>query len=112
LGGLSAINLAAGQYVDATVALYFVTRLFFQDRVNVWWYNLVPFALLTAIALLGTGVFAVICSALPLAGFTTRNCNSFDVLAVLKLHVLMLNFVGGLVWFSFSAVICWRRWRH
>jgi hypothetical protein len=96
----------------AVIAVYIVVRLFFRNRVTVWWYNLVPFAWLTGIALIGTGVFAVICEALPLAGFTTRNCISFDILTVLKLHILMMNLVGGLLWFSFSAVIWWRLWKR
>ena len=100
LGLATAVSPNAGLVVGWFIAMYVVIRLFFVDHPVVWWYDALFFGVAVGIALLGAGVFAVVCAALPLTGITTRSCRAFSVERAVLANLWTLCLMGGVFWFS------------
>jgi len=112
LGITTAIHIGLGGFLGIYFVGYFVLSLFFRSRENRWWYNLVPFAVLTGIALMGTGTFAVICAVLPMIEHTTQTCATVETTTVLWLYLSLLNSMAAMLWFGLSAALWWQNRRH
>jgi hypothetical protein len=98
----------AGFLAGGFIAMYLVVRLFFGRHPVAWWYDLLFFAIAIGIALLGAGVFALACAALPLTGFTTQSCRVLSFERATYLHMWMLCLIGGIFWFSLRFWLWWR----
>lgn len=107
-GFTTAISPYAGMITGGLVGIYIASRLWFVDHPAVWWYDLLFFAVLIGIAIVGASVFAAICSILPFTGITTRACRSLSFERALWLHVSMLCLIGGIFWLS---VRFWTWWK-
>ena len=107
-GLATALSPNAGMLAGGLIAIYLVGRLLFVEHPAVWWNNLLFFAVSSGIALLGAGVFALTCAALPLAGFTTRSCRVLSFERAILLHLWMLCLIGGIFWFSLRFWLWWR----
>lgn len=108
LGLATVISPHAGIVAGGFIAMYLVIRLFFVDHPVVWWYDLLFFAIASGVSLLGAGVFAGICTILPLTGFTTRSCQVLSFESAILLHLWMLCLIGGIFWFSLRFWIWWK----
>jgi hypothetical protein len=108
LGLATAVSPNAGLVVGWFIAMYVVIRLFFVDHPVVWWYDALFFGVAVGIALLGAGVFAGVCAALPLTGITTRSCRTFSVERAILANLWTLCLMGGVFWFSLRLWLWWK----
>jgi hypothetical protein len=107
-GLATVISPHAGIVAGGFIAMYLVIRLFFVDHPVVWWYDALFFAVTIGVALLGAGVFAAVCAALPLTGITTRSCRIFSFERAILLNMWMLCLMGGIFWFSLRFWLWWK----
>jgi hypothetical protein len=107
-GFATALSPNAGIVAGGFIAMYLVIRLFFVDHPVTWQYDLLFFAIATGVALLGTGVFALVCTTLPLTGFTTRSCRALSFERATLLHLWMSCLMGGILWFSLRFWLWWK----
>ncbi len=104
----TAVSPNAGLVVGGFSAMYLVLSLFLVDHPVIWWYDLLYLAIAIGVALLGAGVFAATCAALPLTGITTHSCRVFSFGRVILLHLWTLCLVGGIFWFALRVWLWWK----
>jgi|GEM_PF-2200064 len=111
-GIATAISPYAGMFAGVCIGTYLAARLWYVDHPVTWRYDLAFWITLVSVATLAAGVNAVVCSLLPITGWTTRACRSLSLERVVWLHLWMICLVAGILWLYGRLRIWWGLRRH